>query len=241
MFFIKKLTLIYYIFSFALFLGFVILIVTAYNSISQTTSPSLKENLPTIIIDAGHGGDDGGATANGIVEKNINLSISKILSDIFTSNGYNVIMTRTDDKSINTDGTTLREKKVSDMKNRLEIYNSDENNIVISIHQNKFQQEKYSGTQIFYSTNNENSKVLAESIRSSVVNLLQPENTRECKKATKEIYLLYNAKIPAVIVECGFISNYSEAEKLKTESYQKQLAFSIYLGVLDYINSNTFS
>lgn len=241
MFFIKKLTLIYYIFSFALFLGFVILIVTAYNSISQTTSPSVKENLPTIIIDAGHGGDDGGATANGIVEKNINLSISKVLSDIFTSNGYNVIMTRTDDKSINTDGTTLREKKVSDMKNRLEIYNSDENNIVISIHQNKFQQEKYSGTQIFYSTNNENSKVLAESIRNSVVNLLQPENTRECKKATKEIYLLYNAKIPAVIVECGFISNYSEAEKLKTESYQKQLAFSIYLGVLDYINSNTFS
>lgn len=241
MFFIKKLTLIYYIFSFALFLGFVILIVTAYNSISQTTSPSLKENLPTIIIDAGHGGDDGGATANGIVEKNINLTISKILSDIFTSNGYNVIMTRTDDKSINTDGTTLREKKVSDMKNRLEIYNSDENNIVISIHQNKFEQEKYNGTQIFYSTNNENSKVLAESIRNSVVNLLQPENTRECKKATKEIYLLYNAKIPAVIVECGFISNYSEAEKLKTESYQKQLAFSIYLGVLDYINSNTFS
>lgn len=233
-------TLIYYIFSFALFLGFVILIVTAYNSISQTTSPSLKENLPTIIIDAGHGGDDGGATANGIVEKNINLSISKVLSDIFTSNGYNVIMTRTDDKSINTDGTTLREKKVSDMKNRLEIYNSDENNIVISIHQNKFQQEKYSGTQIFYSTNNENSKVLAESIRNSVVNLLQPENTRECKKATKEIYLLYNAKIPAVIVECGFISNYSEAEKLKTDSYQKQLAFSIYLGVLDYINSDTF-
>lgn len=240
MFFIKKLTLIYYIFSFALFLGFVILIVTAYNSISQTTSPSVKENLPTIIIDAGHGGDDGGATANGIVEKNINLSISKVLSDIFTSNGYNVIMTRTDDKSINTDGTTLREKKVSDMKNRLEIYNSDENNIVISIHQNKFQQEKYSGTQIFYSTNNENSKVLAESIRNSVVNLLQPENTRECKKATKEIYLLYNAKIPAVIVECGFISNYSEAEKLKTDSYQKQLAFSIYLGVLDYINSDTF-
>ena len=240
MFFIKKLTLIYYIFSFALFLGFVILIVTAYNSISQTTSPSLKENLPTIIIDAGHGGDDGGATANGIVEKNINLSISKVLSDIFTSNGYNVIMTRTDDKSINTDGTTLREKKVSDMKNRLEIYNSDENNIVISIHQNKFEQEKYSGTQIFYSTNNENSKLLAESIRNSVVNLLQPENTRECKKATKEIYLLYNAKIPAVIVECGFISNYSEAEKLKTESYQKQLAFSIYLGVLDYINSDTF-
>ena len=94
-------TLIYYIFSFALFLGFVILIVTAYNSISQTTSPTVKENLPTIIIDAGHGGDDGGATDNGIVEKNINLSISKVLSDIFTSNGYNVIMTRTDDKSIN--------------------------------------------------------------------------------------------------------------------------------------------
>ncbi len=204
---------------------------------SQTASPSAKNELPTIIIDAGHGGDDGGASANDIIEKDLNLSISKILYDLFTSNGFNVVMTRTDDNSIDTNGTTIREKKVSDMKNRLEIYNSDLNNIVISIHQNKFEQEKYNGTQIFYSPNNENSVNLAESIKSSIITLIQPKNTRECKKATKDIYLLYNAKVPAVIVECGFISNVNEAEKLKTDSYQKQLAFSIYLGVADYINN----
>ena len=145
-------------------------------------------------------------------------------------------MTRTDDNSIGVKDTTIREQKVSDMKKRLEIYNSNKENIVISIHQNKFQQEKYNGTQIFYSANNEKSSILAENIKTSVVNLLQPNNTRECKKATKEIYLLYNSKVPSVIVECGFLSNKNEAEKLKTDSYQKQLAFTIYLGVSNYIN-----
>ena len=233
---IKKVIYIYYIISFLLFLGFVILIVNAYSNVSQTVSTTVNNKTPIIVIDAGHGGEDGGATANNIIEKDINLSIAKKLEMIFTSNGYEVIMTRTDDNSIGVKDTTIREQKVSDMKKRLEIYNSNKENIVISIHQNKFQQEKYNGTQIFYSTNNEKSSILAENIKTSVVNLLQPNNTRECKKATKEIYLLYNSKVPSVIVECGFLSNKNEAEKLKTDSYQKQLAFTIYLGVSNYIN-----
>lgn len=235
---IKKLIYIYYIISFLLFLGFVILIVNAYSNLSQSVSTNIINKTPIIVIDAGHGGEDGGATANNITEKDINLSIAKKLENIFISNGYEVIMTRTDDDSIGIKDSTIREQKVSDMKKRLDIYNSNEENIVISIHQNKFEQEKYSGTQIFYSTNNENSSVLAENIKTSVVNLIQPNNTRGCKKATKDIYLLYNSKVPSVIVECGFLSNKNEAEKLKTESYQKQMAFSIFLGVSNYINQS---
>lgn len=219
-----------------LFLSFVIMIISAYNNLSEAVSPNSSNN-PTIIIDPGHGGDDGGATANDITEKDVNLAISNILADLLKVNGYNVQMTRTDDTSIETEGNTLRERKVSDMKNRLKIYNSNENNVVISIHQNKFEQEKYYGAQIFYSTNNENSSDLAETVKNSIVNLIQPENTRECKKATKDIYLLYNSKVPSIIVECGFLSNPTEAQKLSTEIYQKQMAFSIYLGIADYLNS----
>lgn len=234
----KKASLFYYIFSFILLIVFIFLIINAYNNLSTSASTIAPvNNKYTIIIDAGHGGEDGGAVANNLTEKDINLEISKILSDIFVSNGYKVVMTRSNDNSIESSGTTLRERKVSDMKNRLEIYNSDENNIVISIHQNKFEIEKYSGTQIFYSPNNEKSSVLAESIRTSVIGLIQPENTRECKKATKDIYLLYNSKVPSIIVECGFLSNNAEAQKLSTETYQKQMAYSIYLGIVNYLNN----
>ena len=235
---IKKVIYIYYIISFLLFLGFVILIVNAYSNVSQTVSTTVNNKTPIIVIDAGHGGEDGGATANNIIEKDINLSIAKKLEMIFTSNGYEVIMTRTDDNSIGVKDTTIREQKVSDMKKRLEIYNSNKENIVISIHQNKFQQEKYNGTQIFYSTNNEKSSILAENIKTSVVNLLQPNNTRECKKATKEIYLLYNSKVPSVIVECGFLSNPQEEASLRNSEYQKKICCVIASTVSGFL-SNT--
>lgn len=234
----KKASLFYYIFSFVLLIVFIFLIINAYNNLSSSANTIASDNNKyTIIIDAGHGGEDGGAVANNLTEKDINLNISKILSDMFVSNGYKVVMTRSNDNSIENSGTTLRERKVSDMKNRLEIYNSDENNIVISIHQNKFEIEKYSGAQIFYSPNNEESSLLAESIKSSIVNLIQPDNTRECKKATKDIYLLFNSKVPSVIVECGFLSNNEEAQKLNTETYQRQMAYSIFLGMTNYLNS----
>ncbi len=234
----KKASLFYYIFSFILLIVFIFLIINAYNNLSISANSVMPENSKhTIIIDAGHGGDDGGAVSNNLTEKDINLKISKILSDIFVTNGYKVVMTRNNDNSIESTGETLRERKVSDMKNRLQIYNSDENNIVISIHQNKFEIEKYSGAQIFYSPNNEYSAVMAESVRSSIINLIQPENTRECKKATKDIYLLYNSKVPSIIVECGFLSNNEEAKKLNTEAYQKKMAYSIYLGIINYLNA----
>ena len=234
MVFKRKIFLVYIavliIYIFFIVLAFVNL--DSYSSVNKNT-----ENYINIIIDAGHGGEDGGAVANGLVEKDVNLSIAKKLFDILKTSGFNVQMTRQSDEMINDYGNSLRERKVSDMKNRLNIFNNNENNVVISIHQNKFTQEKYNGTQVFYSTGNPKSLALANSIKTNIRTLLQPENEREVKPATKDIYLLYNSKVPSVIVECGFISNYSEANKLKQESYQNELAFSIYSGFLDYYNN----
>lgn len=212
-----------------------------YGCNMYVTANTQGQELPVIVIDAGHGGEDGGAVAtDGTNEKDINLSIANYLNDIFTTAGFKTVMTRTSDIAIYDEGKeTIKEKKVSDMHNRLEIFNSNSNSIVISIHQNKFEQEKYNGTQVFFSPNSEDSEVLAENIRLSVVNMLQPDNTRENKKATKDIYLLYNCKQPSVIVECGFLSNNNELAKLKTEEYQKQMAFSIFCGCMEYINANS--
>jgi N-acetylmuramoyl-L-alanine amidase len=225
--------------SFTLFVIYLILVVFAFLNIDNYAKINApNNNVPTIIIDPGHGGDDGGAFADNTIEKDLNLSISKKLYKLLISSGFNVKMTRRCDEMINTEGKTLRERKVSDMKKRLSIYNSNINNIVISIHQNKFPIEKYNGTQVFYSKNNKNSKNLADSIKNSVKALMQPYNEREVKPADKDIYLLYNSKAPSVIVECGFISNTEEVIKLKSEKYQSELTFAIFSGLLVYYNEN---
>ncbi len=210
--------------------------ITAFKNISfQTISEDINE-IPTVIIDAGHGGEDGGCVAqDGTLEKDINLSISKKLSEMLRENGFTVKEIRTEDISIYSENAkTISQKKTSDLHNRLDIFNSNENNVVISIHQNQFNDSSYFGTQVFYSKNNENSKILAETIRKSVTQLLQNDNKRECKQADKSIYLLDNATVPAVIVECGFLSNESEREKLKTVEYQNEMAYAICLGFLEY-------
>lgn len=226
-----------YILIIGLFTVYVILIIAAfYNLENYSSVNTYAVNDVTVILDAGHGGEDGGAVANGIIEKNINLSITKKLGGLLKSAGFNVQYTRSNDTMLNADGSTLRERKISDMKNRLSMFNSDENNVVISIHQNKFTQESYSGTQIFYSPNNVNSARLSEAIRENTVALLQPQNKRETKKADRGIYLLYNTTTPAVLVECGFISNAQEALKLKDNTYQNKIAFTVFSGFLEYYN-----
>ncbi|HHZ06613.1 MAG TPA: hypothetical protein GX401_07510 [Clostridiales bacterium] len=208
-------------------------------SIAANTISSDTNQLPTIIIDSGHGGEDGGAVGDdGTLEKDINLQISLCLEKLFITNGYKVVLTRDGDYAIYDKGcNNIKEKKISDMKNRLAIFNSSENNIVISVHQNKFTESKYSGTQIFYSPNNKESLQLAESIKQSVTGMLQPNNSRETKSGNKSIYLLWNSKVPSVIVECGFLSNYNERELLKTAEYQNKMAFTIFCGFLEYINT----
>lgn len=169
------------------------------------------------------------------MEKNINLNICLALSDILKSNGYSVILTREADVStddVETDKIATRKK--SDLKNRLDLMKDYPQAVFVSIHLNKFTTSAANGSQVFYSGKTEESKKLGEKIQSQIVKLLQPENTRVNKQATSGTYLLYNATIPAVLVECGFLSNKTELEKLKNEDYQKKMAFSIFCGINDY-------
>lgn len=188
----------------------------------------------TVLIDPGHGGEDGGAqSADGTLEKNINLSISLPLRDLLRLFGFEVAMTRETDTAIYDPAYADKSgKKASDMRNRLSLYETA--GCVISIHQNHFSQEKYSGAQMFYSPNHPASQTLAQEIRSAVLSYLQPENTRELKQANSNIFLLSKTTVPAVLVECGFISNISERERLKTSSYQRQMALSVAAGFLHY-------
>lgn len=224
---------------FALLSAFVFLMISAALKIKVSVSSESVKSMPTIVIDAGHGGEDGGAVSDcGVLEKDINLSIANDTSALFYMLGFDVTQTRTTDIALDNGEDTIRKRKVSDMKKRLEIFNSSEENTIISIHQNKFSESKYHGTQIFYSPNNPKSKQLADSIKYSVKGLLQPDNERESKKADSGIYLLKNTNNPAVIVECGFISNGEECKNLLDSQYQKQMAYSITAGFLSYYNTD---
>jgi|LSQX01.1.fsa_nt_gb N-acetylmuramoyl-L-alanine amidase len=194
--------------------------------------------MPVVVIDAGHGGADGGASSfDGTSEKNINLAIALKLEKILNSMGISTVMTRTQDISIHDDDAkTLRQKKVSDIHNRLKIIEQNDDAIFVSIHLNHFSSPSSHGTQVFYSTNNNLGEALASNIQASVINFLQPDNKRKIKKAGTNIYLLYHAPIPAVMVECGFLSNYNDTQKLKDVKYQSQMAFSITHGILEYLN-----
>lgn len=208
--------------------------------IVSSKNNSLSKETPCIIIDAGHGGFDGGAsTDDGYPEKHINLSISIYLSDYLTALGYETLLTRTIDESLEDSGlSTIRKRKTSDLHNRMKIMEETENAIYISIHQNHYSQEKYRGMQVFYSPSfSDESSALAESIQSYTVNALQPDNTRKIKECTSSVFLIYKAVKPAVLVECGFLSNDEEAELLQTEKYQKNIALCIAMGVQNYLSS----
>lgn len=207
-----------------------------FTSKVEQTSVDADIKSITVVVDAGHGGEDGGASVDNILEKNINLSIALKLRDFLISNGFDVIMTRETDAAIYDSNSAS--KKRSDLQNRVDIFNSSNNNVVISIHQNKFAQSQYSGTQVFYSANNSDSAQLAEDIRHSVVSLLQKDNERQCKKAGSEIFVLDNSQVPTVLVECGFLSNQLEASKLNDEKYQSQMAYCIFLGFMEYYFKN---
>lgn len=203
--------------------------ITAWNAVKERQ---------VIILDAGHGGFDGGAVASdGTVEKDINLKIALTLKDFLKQGGFEVIMTRESDVStddVETDKIATRKK--SDLKNRLGLMKDNPNAVFVSIHLNKFTTSAANGSQVFYSAEREESKVLGDCIQKSIVQLLQPENTRVNKQATSSTYLLYNATVPAVLVECGFLSNSAELKRLKDEEYQKKMAFSIFCGIVSFFS-----
>lgn len=216
------------------------LYLTFMANFSAAEASSMPITQKTVIVDAGHGGDDGGAIGiDGTVEKDINLDIALKLEKILKFYGFNVIMTRTQDVMTCDDGLdSLRKRKISDIHNRFELMRKNPDAIFISVHQNKFEDSSQHGTQVFYSGNDERSKELAEAIQTSVTLTLQRKNGRVVKKSGSGIYLLYHAKIPAVLVECGFISNSDELKKLKDESYRMKLAILIADGLLKYLSNH---
>lgn len=208
------------------------------NGEAVMTGGAVKTTMdkPVVVIDPGHGGVDGGCVSvDGTPEKGINLAVAESLRDGLKLLGYDVVCTRESDISIYDKGTEgLGEQKKSDMKNRLAIFSKYSEGISVSIHQNQFTDSRYSGAQMFYSKDNAEGEKLAGVMQKQFVSLLQPDNTRETKPVGDELYLLNNTKNPAVMIECGFLSNPEEAQKLENEDYQRQVAFTVLTGISEY-------
>lgn len=218
----------------------VICLIAAFGYVKSEILPTNANYIqtPTVIIDAGHGGFDGGAAASdGTVEKNINLQISQKTAEILKFSGYNVIMTRNSDTGTEDDeSVAIAKRKKSDLANRLQIMKDNTDAVFVSIHLNKFTTSAANGAQVFYTKNFTEAQSLANAVQSSIISLIQPQNTRVVKQGTDSTYLLKNAVVPAIIVECGFLSNKTELEKLKTDAYQSQMAFAIAGGICDFKN-----
>lgn len=208
------------------------------HSISVLSRNKIKGGSKTIILDAGHGGMDGGCSSvNDIPEKGINLNIVLYLRDMLELSGYPVVLTRETDCSIYDSGTEgIANQKLSDMENRLDIFNSVDNAVCISVHQNQFTDPQYSGAQIFYSSHIKENAELAQTMQNSFVEMIQPDNTREIKECGDSLYLCCNSKNPTVMVECGFLSNPDEAVLLESEDYQKKIAFTIFYAIQSYLS-----
>lgn len=185
-----------------------------------------------------HGGIDGGCTsAEGVPEKGINLDILLKLRDMLEVNGFEVRVTRDNDRSIHNEGVEgIAAQKSSDMDNRLAIFNESDNAVCISIHQNQFTDPKYSGAQMFYSGSNSTSEALARALQGKFRDFLQPDNDREIKLCGKELFLCYYSNNPTVMAECGFLSNPDEAALLNTEEYRSKVAFTLFSGINDYLD-----
>ena len=202
---------------------------------------AVAKNMPVerehrIVIDAGHGGVDGGATScTGVLESQINLEIALRLDDLMHLLGYDTVMIRKTDTSVYTQGETIASQKVSDLKERVRIVNQTEDAILISIHQNTFSDSRYGGAQVFYAKD-EDSRELANQIQNDLIRYLNPESHRKPKKASG-IYLMDHIEHTGVLIECGFISNPEEEAKLRSESYQKKLCCVIVSSLCQVINA----
>ena len=209
------------------------------NEIETIKTVAIPVSSKVVIVDAGHGSPDEGAeSSNGVLEAQINLEIALKLQKLLEQSGCTVILTRSDENGIyDADSNSIREKKISDIKNRVEIGNNSNADIFVSIHLNKIDQNKYYGWQTFYKIGSEKSKILAEKIQESLNNAIQRENNRKPAKLNS-IYIMKHIEIPICLVECGFLSNPEEEQLLLADEYQEQLAWGIYNGINDYFIEN---
>ncbi len=208
-------------------------LVTGHAPILEASAPRAR----SVIVDAGHGGEDGGATGvSGVLEKELNLKVAEKTAALFRLFGYDVIMTRESDISLGEDAPKGK-RKMTDLKKRLEVANANPDAVFLSIHMNKFPQEVCRGFQLWYSPNADTSRRLADIIETTVKVNLQKDNTRQSKKAGEAIYLLDRIKNTAVLAECGFISNKEECALLSDNSYQNTLAACLVYSVGDFFKN----
>lgn len=210
------------------------MLVLSKNAALMVTNQAIAEEEKIVVIDAGHGGDDPGKVGvNGVLEKDLNLIIAKRVQALLEANDVRVIMTREDGNALCVEGDS--NKKARDMKNRLAIMEKVKPSLVISIHQNSYQQESVHGAQLFYYSTSEEGKKIAELFQAQLVRHLDKSNHRQAK-GNDSYYLLKKTPFPIVIIECGFLSNWQEAEALLTQEYQERVAWAIHMGVMEYLN-----
>ena len=222
----------------------VIFIISKKGNISLIpVSSAVAESAPVIVIDPGHGGEDPGASSdNGILEKDVNLELSSICAVILKAGGANVGMTRSDDRMLYDLYGDLSDyegvKKLYDLKNRIRYAEELSANLLVSVHANKFFQPQYGGLQVYYSPNDPSSTLYADSVQKTVKTILQPGNARETKKATSSIFLLKNINRPAILVECGFLSNATDIANLTDNGYKLDLASCICCAIINANDAN---
>lgn len=213
-----------------LFLCLFVLFAASYFGRKQvvSVSASAPEDGPILILDAGHGGEDGGASsAVGSKESDINLNIVLKTEALMAFLGVRTELTRSEDRSMHSEGaSTLHEKKVSDLKNRVEFVNSVPDAMLISVHQNYFTDSRYSGAQVFY-TGGDVSRQWGEGTQELLRQVLNPDNNRAAKVIPDKIYLFSHIGCPAILVECGFLSNGEEASLLLTDAYQRSISMAL--------------
>lgn len=224
-------TIILYFLIFALFLT-----IPLVGNHSISTLADTQSNRNYVIIDAGHGGVDGGAVSyTGVYESKINLEISSRVNDLMHLLGLRTIMIRDTDKSVYTDGQTIAAKKISDIKERVRIINTTPQALLISIHQNHFHDARYSGAQVFYN-NTADSKLLAEKMQQAFRENLNPANKRK-QKLSSGVYLMDHINCTGLLIECGFLSNPGEEAMLRDTVYQQKISAVITTTVSQYLNT----
>ncbi len=197
---------------------------------SETVTPRC-----TIAVDAGHGGRDSGKVGvNGAKEKDVNLKIAQLLAQYLESQNIHVVMTRTEDKGLYSEDSS--DKKAEDMRNRVALIRESGAQLLVSIHQNSYTQSGCTGAQVFYYTGSEEGEKLAKTVQSWLIAEADPQNHREAKE-NSAYYLLKKSAVPAIICECGFLSNPEECEKLCTPEYQQKIAVSIFQGIMEYLDT----
>lgn len=223
---------------FAVFLVTAALLITPMKSAPLPTAAesTVDKKMTCVVIDAGHGGEDGGAvSADGLFEKDVNLAVAFALRDLLEMNGIPVIMTRDEDVLLYDRNVDYHgRKKVLDLAARKTVADQNGDSLFVSIHMNAFPQTQYSGVQVWYGTKDPLSQTVAADLQKQA-QMIQPDNRRKIKAAGSNIYLLDKIASPCVLVECGFLSNPDEAARLSDPDYQKALALMIFWGIAAYV------